>query len=55
MSCLLFADDLVLRSSTESGLQRALDSFADACHSAGMKISAAKTEVFTFQETLISV
>ena len=32
-------------SSTESGLQRALNSFADACNTAGMKISTAKTEV----------
>ena len=43
---LLFADDLVLLSSTEPGLQRALNSFADACNNtAGMKISTAKTEV----------
>ena len=35
---------LVLLSSTESGLQRALNSFADACNTAGMKISTAKTE-----------
>ena len=40
-----FADDLVPLSSTESGLQRALNSFADACNTAGMKISTAKTEV----------
>ena len=45
ISRLLFADDLVLLSSTESGLQRALNSFADACNTAGMKISKAKTEV----------
>ena len=32
ISRLLFADDLVLLSSTESGLQRALYSFADACN-----------------------
>ena len=42
---LLFADDLVPLSSTESGLQRALNTFADACNTAGMKISTAKTEV----------
>ena len=42
---LLFADDLLLLSSTESGLQRALNSFADACNTAGAKISTAKTEV----------
>ena len=42
---LLFADDLVLLSSTESGLQCALNSLADASNTAGMKISTAKTEV----------
>ena len=45
ISRLLFADNLVLLSSAESGLQRALNSFADACNTAGMKISTAKTEV----------
>ena len=45
ISRLLFADDLVLLSSTESGLQRAINSFADACNTAGMKISTAKTDV----------
>ena len=45
ISRLLFADDLVLLSSTESGLQRALDSFADTCDTDGMKKSTAKTEV----------
>jgi len=42
---LLFADDVVLLSSTESGLQRALNDFAAACDNAGMKISTTKTEV----------
>ena len=45
ISSLLFADDLGLLSSTESGLQRALNSFADACNTEGMKISTAKTAV----------
>ena len=40
ISRLLFADDLVLLFSTESGLQLALNSFADACN-----MSTAKTEV----------
>ena len=48
ISPLLFADDLVLFSSTESGLQRALNSFAGACNTARMKISMAKTEVLYF-------
>ena len=42
---LLFADDMFPLSSIESGLQRALHNFADACNTAGMKISTAKTEV----------
>ena len=45
ISLLLFADDLVLLSSTESGLQRALNSFAYACDTAGIKISTAKTKI----------
>ena len=45
ISPLLFADDLVLLSSTESGLQRVSNSFADACSTAGMKISTAKIEI----------
>ena len=45
ISRLLFADDLVLLSSRESDLQRALNSFAEACDTAGMKIRTAKTEV----------
>ena len=45
ISRLLFADDLVLLSSTESGLQCALNSFADSYNIAGMKISTAKTDV----------
>ena len=45
ISRLLFADDLFPLSTAESGLQRALNSFADACNTAGMKISTAKTEV----------
>ena len=32
--------------SSESGLQRALNSFANACDTVSMKISTAKTEVF---------
>ena len=48
ISRLLFADDLVLLSSTESGLQEVLNSFADARETAGMKISTAKTEVLHF-------
>ena len=45
ISRLLFADDLVLLSFTESGFQRALNIFADACDTARMKRSTAKTEI----------
>ena len=41
ISRLLFADDLVLLSSTGSGLQRALNDFADAWDIAEIKISTA--------------
>ena len=41
---LLFADDLVLLSSSKDDLQRALDRFAAMCEVAGMRISVAKTE-----------
>ena len=52
ISRLLFADDLVLLSSRESGHQRVLNSFADACNTAGMKISTAKTEVLHLSRNL---
>ena len=42
---LLFADDLVLLASSESGLQHAVNGFASACDIAGMNISASKSEV----------
>ena len=41
----LSAEELVLLSSTESGFQRALNGFADACNTAGMKTSTAKTKI----------
>ena len=53
ISRLLFADDLVQLSSTEFGVQHALNSFVNACDTAGMKINTVKTEVI-FHETLIS-
>ena len=45
ISRLLFADDLILLYSTESGLQSELNSFADVCKAAGIKICTAKTEI----------
>ena len=45
ISRLLFADDLVLLASSESGLQHALNSFAAACDITVMKMNNFKTEV----------
>ena len=42
ISCLLYAEYLALLSFTKSGLQRALNSFADARDTAEMKITTAK-------------
>ena len=50
VSSLLFAVDLVLLFLTKSGLQRALNSFADACNTTGVKIGPAKTEVLHFSK-----
>ena len=43
--CLLFANDSILFSLAESGLQPALDSFADACDTAEKKTNTAKIEI----------
>ena len=48
ISWLFFTDDLVLLASSESGLLQALNSFAPACDTAGMKISSSKTGVLHF-------
>ena len=45
ISRLHFADNLVLLTSSESGLQHSLNGFAAACDIAGMKISTFKTEL----------
>jgi len=44
VSRLLFADDMVLLSPSQSDLQQALDRFTAQCNNAGMRISATKTE-----------
>ena len=45
---LLFAGDLVLLASSESGLQHALNDFSAACDIAAMKICTSKSEVVIF-------
>ena len=42
----------LLLSSTESGRKRALNSFADACNTAGIEISTANTEVLHLSRNL---
>ena len=42
---LLFAGDLILLASSESGLQHAFNDFAATCDIAGMKICSSKAEV----------
>ena len=49
---LLFAD-LVLLTSSESGLQQALNGFAAACNIAGMKTCTSKTEVLQLLRNLV--
>ena len=53
ISWLLFADDLVLLVSSESGLQQALYSFAATCDIAEMKISTFKTEILHLLRNLV--
>ena len=53
ISRLLFANNLVLLATCQSGLQHALNSFAAACEIAGMKISTAKTEALHFSKNLV--
>ena len=48
VSRLLFADDLVLLTSSQEDLQRALDRFAAECEVDGMRVSTSKTEVMVW-------
>ena len=52
ISRLLFADDLVLLASSESGRQHALNDFVAACDIAGIKFSISKTEVLQLSENV---
>jgi len=52
---LTFADDLVLLTSSQQGLQHALDQFSAACDQARMKISTKNTEVLFSLQTKGSV
>ena len=50
---LLFADDLVLLASSESGLPHALNGFGAACGITGMKFSTSKTEVLHLSRNFV--
>ena len=50
---LLFADDLVLLASSESGLQHALSGFAAVCDIDRMKISTSKLEVLRLSRNFV--
>ena len=48
---LLYADDLVLMSTTEEGLQRNIDKLQDFCTKWGLTINTNKSKVMTFSKT----
>lgn len=45
MTCLLFADDVVLLASSDCDLRCALERFTAECEAAGMMISTSRSEV----------
>ena len=51
VSHLLFADDLVILTSSQTELQRALDRFVAVCAEAGMKVNVDKSEVMVISRT----
>ena len=53
ISRLFFADDSVLLTSSESGLQHALNGFAAACDIAGMKTSTSNAKVLHLSRNLV--
>ena len=48
---LLYADDLVLLSTSEEGLQRNIDKIHEYCKMWGLAINTDKTNVMTFSKT----
>lgn len=51
LSCLLYADDLVLLSKTKVGLQKKLDYLNNYCVQWGLKINTEKTQIIVFCRT----
>jgi hypothetical protein len=50
LSCLLFADDLLIFSESSSGLQRALNKLGSYCDTWALKINTAKTKVMNITQ-----
>jgi len=48
LNCLLYADDLVLLSSTRNGMQTCLDKLSLYCKQRGLQINLEKTKCLTF-------
>ncbi len=51
LTCLMFADDLVLLSKSASGLQTCLDNLNSYCNQWGLKVNLNKTKVVIFNKT----
>jgi hypothetical protein len=50
ISCLLYADDLVLLSETDKGLQESLDALGTYCKTWGLEINIDKSKVMVFNK-----
>ena len=50
LSCLMFADDLVILSESAKGLQNALDKLNDYCTKWGLTVNTSKTKVIIFNK-----
>jgi hypothetical protein len=51
LSCLLYADDIVLLSESAEGLQNSLDKVSQYCKKWGMEINTDKTKSLVFNST----
>ena len=50
LSCLLYADDLVLLSHSQQGLQNSLDKLSTFCEQWKMQVNLKKTKIMVFQK-----
>ena len=48
VNCLMYADDLLLMSETETGLQRIFDRLEEYCDKWGMEVNTDKTKIMKF-------